>query len=61
MSLADVERIAMELSEPDRGRLAVVLLDSVASKALGHAADEADRREGEMEEGGLVKSVTRSC
>jgi hypothetical protein len=51
MSLADVEQIALKLSETDRALLASVLLESVAPECLHHAADEFERREREMDQG----------
>jgi hypothetical protein len=51
MSLADVERIALELSENERALLASTLLESVAPDSLDHRPDEFDRREREMGEG----------
>ena len=53
MSLADVERIALKLSEADRGLLAATLFDSVASDALDHSPDEFERREREMDQGNV--------
>ena len=53
MSLADVERIALELSENERALLAATLLESVAPDSLEHRADEFERREREMDEGGV--------
>ena len=50
MSLADVEPIALKLSEADRALLAAVLLDSV-SDSLDHGADEFERRERELNQG----------
>lgn len=51
MSLTEVERIALELSEKDRTLLASTLLESVAADFLEHRADEFERREREMNEG----------
>ena len=51
MSLAEVERIALELPEKDRTLLAATLLQSVAPEFLDHAEDEAERRERELEAG----------
>jgi hypothetical protein len=51
MSLAEVERIALELSEKDRTLLAATLLESVAPDVLEHRPDEFERREREMAEG----------
>ena len=51
MSLADVEQIALKLSDTDRALLAAVLLESVAPDCLAHAADEAERREREIDQG----------
>lgn len=53
MSLADVEQIALKLSETDRALLASVLLESVAPNCLNHAADEFERREREMDQNHL--------
>jgi len=50
MSLADVEQIALKLSETDRALLASVLLDSVAPDTLDHNADEFERRERELDQ-----------
>ena len=57
MSLADVEQIALKLSETDRALLAAALLDSVSPDCLQHAADESERREREMDEG-RVSEIT---
>jgi hypothetical protein len=57
MSLAEVERIALELSENERGLLAARLLDSVAPDSLAHGADELERREREMGEG-IVEEIS---
>jgi hypothetical protein len=51
MSLADVEQMALKLSESDRALLASVLLESVPPDCLEDRVDEAERREREMEEG----------
>lgn len=48
MSLADVEQIALKLSEVDRAQLASVLLDSLEADPLDHSEDEFDRREREL-------------
>jgi hypothetical protein len=56
MSLAEVERIALELSEAERALLAATLLESVASDPLEHTADEFERREREMS-GGVVSEI----
>ena len=53
MSLADVEQIALKLSEVDRGLLAAALLDSVASESLEYGDDEFERREREMDQGNV--------
>ena len=58
MSLADVEQIALKLSETDRALLASVLLESVAPDCLEHRADEFERRECEMHEG-RVEEISR--
>jgi hypothetical protein len=50
MSLADVEQIAMKLSEVDRALLAAALLDSVASDCCEHSADEFERRERDLDQ-----------
>jgi hypothetical protein len=51
MSLADVEQIALKLSDTDRALLAAVLLESVPPDCLAHAADETRRREREIDQG----------
>jgi hypothetical protein len=51
MSLSEVERIALKLSETERGLLAAALLETVAPDSLEHRADEFERREREMEDG----------
>lgn len=51
MSFADVEQIALKLSETDRALLAAALLDTVASDSLDHGPDEFERREREMDQG----------
>jgi hypothetical protein len=51
MSLAEVERNALEPSEKDRTSLAATLLESVAPDFLEHRADEFERRERKMNEG----------
>jgi hypothetical protein len=53
MSLADVELIALKLPEADRAILASVLMESVAPDCLNHAGDEFERREHEMDQGGV--------
>ena len=53
MSLAEIERIALELPEKDRTLLAATLLESVAPELLNHAEDEVDRRERELETGAV--------
>ena len=58
MSLADVEQIALKLSETDRALLASVLLESVAPDCLEHCADECERRECEVNEG-RVEEISR--
>jgi hypothetical protein len=55
MSLAEIERVAMELSEIERGLLAAALLETVAPESLEHRADEFESREREMEEGTAVE------
>lgn len=55
MSLAEVERIALELSEKDRTLLAATLLESVAPEFLNHAQDEVERRERELETGTVAE------
>ena len=51
MSLADVEQIALKLSETDRALLASTLLESVSPDLLNHADEEVERKEREMDEG----------
>jgi hypothetical protein len=54
MSLADVEQIALKLSESDRALLASVLLDSVSLDSLDHhQPDELERRERELDQGSV--------
>ena len=55
MSLAEVERIALELSEKDRTLLASTLLESVGVDFLEHPAEEFERREREMNEGTVAE------
>jgi hypothetical protein len=55
MSLADVEQIALKLSDTDRALLAAALLESVAPDCLAHAADEAQRRETEIDQGQVTE------
>lgn len=49
MSLAEVERLALELSETERTLLAATLLESVAP--FQHRSDEFERKEREMDDG----------
>ena len=51
MSVADVEQMALKLSEKDRAHLAAVLLESVAADCLAHGDDEVERREREFDSG----------
>ena len=51
MSLVEVERIALELSESERALLASKLLESVAPEPLEHGVDEFEKREREMDDG----------
>jgi hypothetical protein len=51
MSLADVEQIALKLSEVERALLAAVLLDSVGSNSFEHGPNEFERREREIDQG----------
>jgi hypothetical protein len=51
MSVADVEQIALKLSEKDRAHLAAVLLESVAADSLTVGDEEVERRERELESG----------
>lgn len=51
MSLAEVERIALELSENERALLTATLLESVAPDSLDHRPDEFERPEREMDQG----------
>jgi hypothetical protein len=55
MSLADVEQIALKLSESDRALLASALLESISPDCLDHAPDEVGRREKEMDEGRVTE------
>ena len=55
MSLAEVERIALELSEKDRALLAATLLETVAPDSLIHRPDEFERRELEMNDGTVAE------
>lgn len=55
MTLAEVERIALELSEDERALLAATLLESVAPNSLEHPADEFQRREREMDDGPVAE------
>lgn len=55
MSLADVEQIALKLSERDRALLALTLLESVGPIDLDHAPDEAERRNREIEDGTVAE------
>jgi len=57
MSLADVEEIAMKLSENERVQLAGVLLDSVSDDFMKHRPDELEQRDRELEEG-TVKEIS---
>jgi hypothetical protein len=61
MSLADVEQIALKLSESDRALLAAVLLERVTPDCLDHSADELQRREREMDDGRVEESATNNC
>ena len=55
MSVADVEQIAMKLSEKDRAHLAAALLESLAAHCLEHADDEAERRDRELDSGEVAE------
>jgi hypothetical protein len=50
MRLADVEQIALKLSNADRALLAPTLLKSVSPDCLNHTDDEVERRERDMDE-----------
>ncbi|HUS35821.1 MAG TPA: addiction module antitoxin RelB [Verrucomicrobiae bacterium] len=58
MSRADVEQIALKLSETDRALLAAVLLESVAPDCLAHSNEETERRERELDES-KVSEISR--
>jgi len=54
MRLADVEQIALKLSETDRALLAAVLLDSVSVDSLDHdRPGELEHRERELDDGAI--------
>jgi hypothetical protein len=55
VSLTEVERVALKLSENERALLAAVLLESVPPDSLAHASDEVERREREMNEGAVIE------
>lgn len=55
MSLADVEQIALKLTERDRALLASVLLDSIATDSLDHDTQEFERREREITDGHVAE------
>lgn len=55
MSLADVEQVALKLTESDRARLASILIDSIATDFVDRGSEEIDRREREMDEGAVAE------
>ena len=50
MSLADVQQIALRLSDIDRAHLASVLLESVPPASLEQGHDEFERRERDFDQ-----------
>jgi hypothetical protein len=55
MSRADLEQIALKLPEIDRALLAAALLETVGGDCLDQAADEAERRERELDNGEVTE------